>query len=138
MKLCFSLFGVWSLGFYVGVNGLVFAWRNWFRKYSLGIWNLMPPCLMWIIWTEHKRRMFEDLENLEDQPFTLFVGTLFEWSHTWGFTSSDSVLMFIDSFLLYIIFLFSLDYFVLFVESSIFSIKLFLLIKIYWLMQPSA
>lgn len=34
MKLYFSLFGVESLGFYVGVNGLLFAWRNWLRKYS--------------------------------------------------------------------------------------------------------
>lgn len=81
----------------MGVNELLFAWRNWFRKYSLGIWNLEPPCLMWIIWTEHNRRTFEDLENLEDQLFTLFVGTLFERSHTWGFTSSDPILMFIDS-----------------------------------------
>lgn len=64
------------------------------------LWNLEPPCLMWIIWTEHNRRTFENLENLEDQPFALFVGTLFERSHTWGFTSSDPIgpiLMFIDS-----------------------------------------
>ena len=40
---------------------------------------------------------FEDLESSVEQLLASFIGSLFDWSRAWGFTSSDSLLMFVDS-----------------------------------------
>ena len=32
-----------------------------------------------------------------DQLIALFTGTLFDWSRSWGFTSSDFIPLFLDS-----------------------------------------
>lgn len=66
-------------------------------KHSLDIWNLVMLCLMWIVWLEHNRCTFEDLESTRDQLLASFVGTLFNWSCAWGFTSRESIPMFIES-----------------------------------------
>ena len=42
------------------VKSLLFCWYNWFGKFSLDIWNMVPGCLMWVIWMERNRRSFED------------------------------------------------------------------------------
>ena len=42
---------------------LLFGWRNWFRKHSPDVWNLMPACLMWLVWKERDSRMFEKVER---------------------------------------------------------------------------
>ena len=39
---------------------LLFCWSYWLGKHNSNIWNLIPDCLMWTIWTEHNRRSFED------------------------------------------------------------------------------
>ena len=54
----------------------------------------------------------------------LFVGNLFDWYHTWGFTSTDSIPVSIVPFLLYLI-LFSFGYFVLIAESILFLFIIF-------------
>ena len=46
---------------------LLFGWRNWFRKHSPDVWNLMPACLMWLVWKERDSHMFEDAERSLDQ-----------------------------------------------------------------------
>ena len=58
----FRSFGVtWEL---LGrVVELLFGWRNWFGKHSSDVWNLVPSCLMWIIWWERNRQTFEDIES---------------------------------------------------------------------------
>ena len=38
----------WVLPF--RVSDLLFSWWNWFGKRSLGVWILIPSCLMWTIW----------------------------------------------------------------------------------------
>ena len=78
---CFVLrsFGIsWVL--LGSVKDVLFGWRNWFGKYSLDIWNLVPLCLMWTLWQEWNGRTFEDLDNSSVQLLALFVGTLFDWS----------------------------------------------------------
>ena len=85
------------------VVDVLVEWRNWLGRCSSGFWNLVPPCAMWIIWRQHNNCIFEDLERSGDQLIALFSGTLFDWSCAWGFTSSDSIPLFIDSNLLYII-----------------------------------
>ena len=39
---------------------LLFRWHLWLRKHNSNIWNLIPSCLMWIVWLERNRRSFED------------------------------------------------------------------------------
>ena len=39
---------------------LLFCWHLWLRKHNSNIWNLIPGCLMWIVWLERNRRSFED------------------------------------------------------------------------------
>lgn len=55
---------------------------------------------MWIIWREHNGRIFDDQEHLVDQLIALFTGTLFDWSRSWGFTSSDFIPLFLASLLI--------------------------------------
>ena len=59
-------------------------------------WNLVPLCLMGSIWSVCNNRTFEDLEGWGDQLLASFVGTLFDCSRAWAFTSSDSIQMFSD------------------------------------------
>ena len=55
----FLIFGInWvMLGI---VATLFFCWRNWFGKHGSVIWNMVPGCLMWIVWKEQNHRLFED------------------------------------------------------------------------------
>ena len=32
------------------VASLLFGWWNWPEKHSSNIWNMVPACLMWLIW----------------------------------------------------------------------------------------
>ena len=32
------------------VSDLLMGWRNWLGKHASDIWNLVPLCVMWIIW----------------------------------------------------------------------------------------
>ena len=66
------------------VLDLLFEWRNWFRKHSSDVWNLVPLCLMWMLWQESNLRTFEDLESLEICFIELFDTSLFDWSRVWG------------------------------------------------------
>lgn len=79
------------------VIDLFVGWRNWLGKYSLNIWNLVPYCVMWVIWRERKSHILKDMKLAGDQLLALFVGTLFDWSHSWGFTSRESILQLLDS-----------------------------------------
>ena len=72
---------------------------NWPGKHLSSIWNLAPLCLMWCLWRERNRRTFEDMESSDDQLLAFFRGSLFDWSRTWGLTSSNSLPMFLSSLL---------------------------------------
>ena len=60
-----------SVGLYVSdlwdtmgsVESLVYCWSFWLGKFNSNIWNMVPGCLMWIVWTERNRRSFEDNEK---------------------------------------------------------------------------
>ena len=82
------------------VQDCLFSWWNWLGKHSSYIWNLVLLCLMWCIWRERNRQMFEDLDRFEDQLLALFSGSLFYWARAWGLTSSDSIPFFLSSLLL--------------------------------------
>ena len=46
--------------------------------------NVVPACLMWLIWKEYNARTFEHIEKPIDLLKTSLVRTLFEWSCIWG------------------------------------------------------
>jgi len=73
---------------------IFFGWRNWLGKNSKDIWNLVPLCLIWILWQEWNRRTFEHLERSRDRLLDHFVGTLFDWSRAWGLMNNDSITIF--------------------------------------------
>ena len=73
------------------IASLLFAWRNWLGTYSSKVWNLVPACLMWLVWKERNTRTFEDVESSIDKLKTLLVRTLFEWFCIWGLTHCSAL-----------------------------------------------
>ena len=45
------------------VTRLLSCWHQWLGKHNSNIWNLIPGCLMWIVWLERNRHSFEDNEK---------------------------------------------------------------------------
>ena len=80
------------------VIDLLFRWYNWFGKHSSGVWNLVPLCLMWTLWQERNRRIFEGLEKSTSQIKEQFSGLLYDCSKSWGFTDASSLPDFVVSF----------------------------------------
>ena len=77
--------------------GLLSCWYQWLGKHNSNIWNLIPRCLMWIIWLERNRRSLENMEKTLDELKVLCQRNPFEWSHCWGFTDSSSLSEFMFS-----------------------------------------
>ena len=70
---------------------------NWLGTYSSKVWNLVPACLMWLVWKERNARTFEDVESPIDMLKTLLARTLSEWSRIWGLTHCSSLSDFLIS-----------------------------------------
>ena len=49
------------------VTRLLSCWHQWLGKHNSNIWNLIPGCLMWIVWLERNRHSFEDNEKTLDE-----------------------------------------------------------------------
>ena len=79
------------------VESLVFCWSNWLGKFSSDIWNMVPGCLMWVVWMERNRCSFEAIEKSLDQLHALSQSTLFNWARCWGSANCSSTLEFITS-----------------------------------------
>ncbi|XP_075654696.1 uncharacterized protein LOC142624842 [Castanea sativa] len=62
------------------IVSLLFAWRNRLGTNSSKVWNMVPACLMWLVWKERNTRTFEDIERPIDMLKNLLARTLFEWS----------------------------------------------------------
>ena len=73
------------------VEGLLSCWHQWLGKHNSNIWNLIPGCIMWIVWLERNRRSFENMEKTLDELKVLSQCSLFEWSRCWGFIESSSL-----------------------------------------------
>ena len=73
----------------------------------LQIFDIWYPCVLCRLFGECNNRIFEDQEHSMDQIIALFTKTLFDWSRAWWFTSSDSILLFLDSLLFVHSFFFS-------------------------------
>ena len=79
------------------VVDLLFCWCHWLGKHSSDIWNLVPSCLMWTIWTERNRRSFEDEGKIVVQLVEFCQQTLFDWSRCWGLSDCSTVMDFLSS-----------------------------------------
>ncbi len=79
------------------VINLPFGWYKWFGKHFSGVWNLVPLCLMWTLWQERNRWIFEGLEKLLIQIKEQFSGLFYDCSKTWGFMEASSLPDFIAS-----------------------------------------
>ena len=79
------------------VVDLLFCWYHWLGKHSFDIWNLVPNCLMWTIWTERNQRSFEDKGKSVVQLLDLCRRTLFDWSRCWGFSDCFTLMEFLSS-----------------------------------------
>ncbi|KAL4626758.1 hypothetical protein ACB092_05G120500 [Castanea dentata] len=79
------------------VADLICCWYQWHGKDKSVIWNLVPGCLMWIVWLERNRRSFEDKEKALIELILLCQRSLLEWSRCWGFTNCSSISMFMSS-----------------------------------------
>ena len=62
------------------IEDLLFCWFHWLGKHSSDIWNLVPGCLMWTIWSERNRRAFDDEGKIVVQLLEFCQRTLFDWS----------------------------------------------------------
>ena len=95
--LVFSMFGIqWVLP--AKVLDMLAGWHNWFGRRSSTVWNLAPLCVMWSLWKERNRRIFEDLEKPFSHLQEQFSGLLFDCSRSWGFTEASSLPDFVVSF----------------------------------------
>jgi hypothetical protein len=73
------------------------GWLNWFGKHSSDVWNLAPLCVMWSLWRERNNRTFENVKHSVGWLIEFCMCSLFDWSRTWGFTTSTLVVGSIES-----------------------------------------
>ena len=65
--------------------------------HSSSVWNMVPACMMWLIWREGNTRTIEDVERSFDLFKSLLFGTLFKWSRIWGSMQCISVFDFLQA-----------------------------------------
>ena len=83
------------------VAELLFCWYHWLGKHSSDIWDLVPGCLLWTIWTERNRRPFEAEEKMVVQLLEHCQRTLFNCSRCWGYSDCSTLLDFLSSISIY-------------------------------------
>ena len=79
------------------MESLVSCWSFWLGKFSSNIWNMVPGCLMWVVWMERNRHSFEAKEKSNVQLQAICHSTLFDWSRSWGSSTCSSVIEFLSS-----------------------------------------
>jgi hypothetical protein len=79
------------------IKDLLYGWFNSFGKHESEIWNLVPLCLLWIVWREHNHHIFDDMEHSPSKLVELFFGLLFDWARVGGLTPMNSLADFVAS-----------------------------------------
>ena len=76
-SLVFSVFGVWWV-LPCHVLELLTCWSVNFKRYkSAAIWELIPHCILWVIWRERNARSFEDSSRTIQELKQFFLYSLF-------------------------------------------------------------
>ena len=92
----FAVFGIqWVMP--RSISSFFFIWRNWFGKHLSTIWNMIPACLMQLVWQERNARIFEDKARTLEHLKCLLLRTLFLWARVWGCTNCTIVSDFLVS-----------------------------------------
>ena len=92
----FQIFGTqWVMP--SSMESLVYCWSYWLGKFNSDIWNMVPSCLMCIVWTDKNSRSFENTVKSLVQLQALCQKTLFDWFRCWGFSDYSTILEFISS-----------------------------------------
>ena len=91
-----QLFGIdWVMS--GSVVDLLCCWHHQLGKYNSDIWNLVPCCLKWAIWTKRNQCSFEDIEKSMAQLLDLCQWTLFDWSQCWDLSDCSTIIDFLLS-----------------------------------------
>ena len=62
------------------VLSFLFIWMGGFGKSrSALVWGAVPHCVMWLLWRERNKRVFEGQEVTSLDLKSKFLRTLFEW-----------------------------------------------------------
>ena len=94
----FCVLELWySMGDALGSFGFAFWMVKLVGKFHSRIWNMIPSCLIWTLWRERNRHVFEDEEHLDSQLLEFFSNLLFDWATVWGYTQSTTVISFFNS-----------------------------------------
>ena len=97
-SLCMHMLQLFGIDWIMpgSVVDLLFCWCSWLGKHSSNIWNLVPGCLLWTIWSERNQRSFEDEGKTVIQLLELCQRTLFDWSRCWGFSDCSTLMDFLS------------------------------------------
>ena len=60
------------------MESLVFCWSYWLGKFTSDIWNMVPNCLMWVVWMKRNRHSFKAKEKLFVQLQAPCQSTIFD------------------------------------------------------------
>ena len=64
---------------------LLTCWSSGFKSYrSAHLWELIPHCVLWVIWPERNARFFEDGERTAQGLKQFFLNSLFDWVNASG------------------------------------------------------
>ena len=69
--LCSEVFWIFGIQWVMPkkASSLLFGWQNWLGD----VWNLVPSCLMWLVWQEYNNHIFEDVEKPIDHLKSLLI-----------------------------------------------------------------
>jgi hypothetical protein len=79
------------------VANLLMCWRGQHGN-ILGkeVWQIVPLCLMWIIWRKWNARCFEDQERSTEELKKLLIQTLFHWSNACSVPKMSTMTQFLS------------------------------------------
>ena len=79
------------------VRDLFDCWQGCLKSHPcLGIWRLVPHCVLWCIWRERNDRHSEDCEWTMLEFKLFFFQTLYEWVVGLGIFSLHTIVELID------------------------------------------
>ncbi len=75
-SMVLSVFGVWWV-MPCHVLALLTCWSSGFKRYKFAdIWDLIPHCVMWVIWGERNARSFEDSDRMAQELKQFFFNSI--------------------------------------------------------------